>query len=311
MVAANQVSGGSLRLRVRRIARRKSLRITIRALLVNFWAINRRVFTPADSTIRFSQRRRPTIAAGDDVVLFERERDGVVFDATGTVKEAASTSVAENQLAFTAVVTPISRLDPPRLLLDFTYSLIKVYRYNRPARHFTGKYVSLTSADYKAIDAAHIFWARTAFGTYLNALPGAAVTQFIQSVAETDPDLLVGRSSYGALWVYLYTFIKERYLGAHQLTAAIAEMAERLEVEGHTFAYDQIRLGEDDVEVTDGIQEQGRRLAAFAASLERSTDDERDIFAAMNSRITANDQTETTFEAQFRGTRWPTQMIRL
>lgn len=276
------------------------------------WAIDAEIYDARLSTVRLEQSQQPGLKDRDQVILFEREEDEVFFASTAYIDGASTTPIANEKFHFKAELVRFTELTPRRKLSDFTYSLEKVYRYLEPWVHFKRNYVSLTTSDFNTLVDARIFWARTAFGTYLNGLPDAAVADFVRYVSMVEPRLLVDQQTFSALWTQLRDFVAGEYLGAYQLTNAISEMIEKLSVTGVSIDFNEIRVGHEENKIGDFLAGQHRRLLDFAVSIlpTRTSDGvTEDLFETLGERIRSNSATEASFEYLFRGTRWPTRVI--
>jgi hypothetical protein len=276
-----------------------------------FWAVNSRIYDASASTLQITQRRRPSIRQGDRILLFSHRREEVRFFAECVVEAATATETDGDQVVFDAHLGPAGELEPERRLSDFTYSLLKVFRYADPSRHFNHSYARLGVDDYTTLREANIFWARTAFGTYLNALPEVVLPEFVRLVVDVQPGLLVSGAQYSHLWKHLRGFIVRQYLGAYDLMQAIAKTTESLDVSGDDFSYGQIGLRDDDSASTDLIEVQERRLAEFVAPSQNTGKKTEKLFDTLDDRISTNEQSEAEFEKLFKGTRWPTQTIQI
>ena len=278
---------------------------------MNSWAVKTDLFDVATGTIAMEGKRRPGIRDGDNIILFERQSDSeVLFKVFGIARNATSKTIRDGIISFRAELTDKTELAPDRNLSDFTYSLLKVYLYATPGRHFRNRYTSLQSADFNTLVQARIFWARTAFGVFIGQLPEETLEEFVRYVAEVDARALVERSPFNDLWSNLKAFLTGQFIGAHELLDSIAESVEGLEARNVDIRFSEIRLGDDEEGGSvDLLSDQHRKLASFVTSLAPRNSGPGGLFPEIDGRIEENATTESAFEDLFGGTSWPTPKI--
>lgn len=274
---------------------------------MNAWAIKSQCFRPATGTILIEGRRRPGIVTSDHVILCELRSDAeVVFTAFGVVAQAEVTEDGRDMFVLTATLLDMVQLEPVRSLSDFAYSLQKIYIYELPGRHFLHQYASLGQADLVTLVKGNVFWARTAFGMFVNQLPEETLAEFVRFAAEAEPRTLIDRSDWASLWKLLQRYIAQEYVSAQQLLESISGHVAQLERAGVNIQFTDLRVGEGgNQESPDLLSIQHERLTTFVDSLNPQNERAESLFEAINKRIAANADVQAEFETAFRGTPWP------
>jgi hypothetical protein len=273
---------------------------------MNYWAVDGSSTMGETPSILIQQKNKPAITEGDEVVIFRRDREGVFFTANGIAADVRI-DVVNGSIAFSFVVANLKLLEPARRLFDFAYSLVKIYRYLQPWRHFQRRYVSLVREDFRTLVDARIFWSRTAFGMFVNHLPEAALARFVQSVAIDSPRTLVDQRTFDALWNFLRQFIVGQYLGAHALTDAISNLAMTFTGIGGNFDFENVTLGNGEGEPPDSLALQHRRLSVFFQSTLPAPPESKGLLDLLDQRIADTVGDAADFEKLFRGIPWPMQ----
>ncbi len=271
------------------------------------WAIH--AAGVSNGTITNQEGRIPNLREGDRVLFFKRADGDVVFVRQGMVGQVSSSTNKETgrDEVVQAVLADGDLLEPARVLSDFTYSLERVKKFDRPQFHFRNRIIKLTDNDCTTLVLGRIFWSRTGFGFFINSLPVERLLVFVQRVANIDAGVLLRRADYSVLWPLLRDSMLAEYVDAHFLVNEIAQLAERLRDTGVN--YEQLRIG------IAGTNMSGHDLAAFyesVSAIENSdesrvlSDEDTALFARIDGRIERSSGTERIFENIFRATPWPT-----
>lgn len=275
-----------------------------------YWAIDSELLAATASLVRISQKKAPQIESGDQFILFSRAGPVVKFESVTTVSNASSDATKNDQSQLEVRVDTLDEFSEPRDLNVFAYSLEKVHRFSEPFRHFQRKYVSLSKHDFLTLTKPRVFWARTAFGTYLNSLPEPAVAAFIGTIGANAPEILVNAPPFSTLWRHLREFLDSRYVRASVLLDSIEVEATSKAVINAGILFDDVELGTDDSNQIDSIALQQRRANSFARTITRGDSGTENLLDDIDEKIRSNQQDEGQFETLFKGTEWPTQMTR-
>lgn len=275
---------------------------------MRFWAIDNSHV--GNLSIELVSRRKVWIGELDKIVFFERMYDDLVFLGQGVVTSVTSEPKDETTFVFKARLEKQEFFEEERHLEDFSFSLEKIYRFTKPLVHFRRPYVGLSQYDYSTIVDAKIYWARTAFGLFINQLPRGHIVRFMRNLAESDPDILLQRSGYLRAWKSLRSFIEEEFVTAAQILRAIREQVEEYNEETET-TIDYSSLGfstDEEIDIADSLGNQERLLSQFVELL-RPEDAETNLLVEIDRRLEEELNNNETFEAIFRDKPWPIQMI--
>lgn len=282
------------------------------------WAVE---FSELEASVITNTRGRlPSLQEGDDVLFFERTNDDLIFFGVSAVETVKTEIVEEGrEFVIAASFVDATELDPSRLLSDFTYSLKKVYRYLEPTIHFRQRVIKLLGEDFNSIVRGEIFWARSAFGNFVNCLPADRLLAFIQLVSQNVPDLLLETPIFARLWPMLRDWIRDEYVDAYFYAFGIAELATDLRDTGVDFR--DLRIGIHETSMSASLWQMEKNLSEFYSSVFGAFDEgsiqkvetgSTGLWEDLDQRIAENIQVETQFQSRFSRIPWPiTQQIRL
>jgi len=275
-----------------------------------YWAVGATTLIDKQFTITKS-RGFAQIHKGDDVIFFDKHPRGVNFTSYSNVVSVRQDRKSESENAEFYTIARISEITPienPLSASDLAYSLERVYRYNKPYRHFYRQYVSLSRVDYETIISGLIFWSRTAFGIFINELQREQLNRFIQELAQINPELLLPAPDYSRVWQVLNDFIQEEFLGAASLLKEIHSLVDTLGTEFNLgLEYTELGLSTDDYGEADLLHKQEEVLSKFISSLKF---EKQDILQELTINIEKS-ETELRFQKIFGGTPWPLHEIRI
>jgi len=95
------------------------------------------------------------------------------------------------------------------LLSELQYSLLRVYNYKKPYKHFAFSYVYLDETDYNTIVEGRLFISRTAFGKLINSLPPLHIQNFILTLINSQGIHFFNNRDYIGALKDLKTYIVE------------------------------------------------------------------------------------------------------
>lgn len=273
------------------------------------WAVDKSTLIDKQFTITkslgFAQ-----IHKGDDVIFFHRYSGEVEFISHSNVVSVRQDRESESENAEYYTIARILEnipIENPLSASDLAYSLEKVYRYNKPYRHFSRQYISLSRGDYETIISGLIFWSRTAFGIFINELHKEQLNRFIQELAHINPGYLLPAPDYYSVWQVLKDFIQEEFVGAASLLKEIHNLVDKLGAEFNLgLEYTKLGLSSDDYGESDLLHKQEEILSKFISSLKF---EKRDILQELTTNIEQS-KTELRFQEIFGGTPWPLHEIR-
>ncbi|MBN1367030.1 MAG: hypothetical protein JW967_03800 [Dehalococcoidales bacterium] len=277
---------------------------------MSYWAVDIRNLAGKEFVITKSHRYA-NISKHDRVVFFSREHSKVEFVSYAdviTVDHQTRGKYEEEERYYTiAGISGSNSLENPLSAEDLAYSLEKVYRYKMPFRHFCRQYVWLSKPDFETITHGWIYWARTAFGIFINALQTDQINRFIQEVAQTNPEILISYPNYGPAWVALREFIQNEFVNTAELFRAIHNDVDVLKNKFSVdIEFEKIGLSTDDNTKSDLLNDQEAFLSHFVSSLNL---EKENIFDILSRNITQS-ETESRFEKIFGGTSWLLHAIR-
>ena len=176
---------------------------------MSFWAIEDSLIDE-NRYIELISSRRVHIRDGDKLILFKRRYDDVIFTGYGEITSSELiVKEVEGGFIFRAHLNKTEAFKEVRYLEDFNFSLEKIYRFADPKVHFRRNYTRLSAYDYNTVIKANIFWARTAFGLFINELQRELLVRFLGNIAESNPDILLQRGDYITAWKLLRAFIED------------------------------------------------------------------------------------------------------
>lgn len=277
-----------------------------------YWGVNARERT--EHSFFVSSRRGISIRKGDELVLTSEHHEGLVFSGTARVeavrelKEAPSADEVPRR-KYEVTFDAIQPLKTTAALDFLRYSLGRVTNFDRPGVHFRRNYVRLSAFDFATIKTGRIFWARTAFGTILNALP-QEVQRALQIQLLSDGAIAPGGElNYRLALSVLEQFLDVNYFKVGELLRAIqTELSGLRATQGGSSLPQQIYLSDDGDEGRDSVIDQA---ATFKRLLQEFyPDGEESLLAEIRSQAERQSTVELEFEKNFRGTRWPLQKKR-
>ena len=276
---------------------------------MRFWALNLKYFKRDDSSILLESARKVWISEGDKLIFFTRANKGIVFQSSATVSSTSLEDLGEVGFRFKGMLSNLRLFREDRHLEDFSFSLQKIYRYQKPMLHFKRPYIELSENDFKTLVKAKIYWARTGFGQFINQLPHLHLVRFMRELAESEPDILLQRSGYSNAWKALRRFIEEQYVSAALVFKAIRSQFEKLnQLPEFNFEYSDVSLSSDEDIQPDSVELQEQLFSELSAMLVME-DAQIDVLHEIDRRVKDEHISEEIFEKIFAGTTWPIQMI--
>ena len=277
---------------------------------MGYWGLDEALLNHHDLTVMIESRRRVSIAENDQAIFFKRAFSNIEFISYGRVSSIVIQDLESGIFRFKAAIDGVSIFDHARSLEDFAYSLLKVYRYAVPTRHFRRSYLRLEESDFNALVNAQIFWSRTAFGSFINQLPRMMQMRFMVKLAELQPRVLIERAGYNLIWQVLRDFIKEEYVAAARIFIEIRRQVEELETsqEGK-LRFEELFFSSDDPD--DRPNSISKQEGLFTKFFEALTAEEEPIslLEQLDAKVEHEESTEQEFEKTFRGKPWPVQMM--
>ena len=277
---------------------------------MSYWAFDDYYLDTEASVIALMSGRKVWINVDDHIVFFHREYSDLVFNSSASVKNVALEDMGESGYKFIAKIRNIESFEENRYLGDFSYSLERIYRYKNPLLHFRRPYIRFTENDFRTINEARIYWARTAFGHFMNHLPQEHIVRFMRKLSESAPAVLLQQSDYKRAWKALHKFIEEEYVSAANLFKVIKGQVERAnDIFDIGLNYSTLGFSTDDEnEPPDFIQKQERLFSKFTDLL-YFEEAQLDLLHEIDKRVEEAESIDETFDEIFRGTAWPIQMI--
>ena len=274
------------------------------------WAIDVRYFDANSKAFRITSKRAISIQPGHVVVAFSRNGGGVTFMWHGAITSRTPEKEEEEAEAIEYVlgVSGVHEFDDgPRDLVDFAFSLVKVYRYEEPWRHFNRSYVSIDTFDFETILKGWVFYARTAFGTFANALPTEKLFEYLQLAAEEQPARVVRGGDMASAWRLLREFIQDEYVAPAAIFRESASILRELAVEVEDAALTEQFGVSGENQRTDTIVAQSERFDSFVESLDEDSD--VPLLQQFDRAMDEDHHTEDRFEKRFAEIQWPLNVI--
>ena len=282
------------------------------------WAINLNNVGRENALVANDQLKLPrTIEEGERVLLFQTSGEDIVFQQSTAVEFIKTESNSEGAELVSAIqLSAPTDLQAPSYLSALTFSLELISRFDSPSRHFRRPIRKISNNDFATIESQTIFWARSAFGFHVNALPADRFIAFVQLVALNAPSLLIDSPNFLRLWPLLRDWIQEEYVDAASYALAVRETVERISEGGTPVPFDQIRVSTSDVEgaMSGSLSRLVSNLDSFYLSTEivasnlRPIADARiaeSVYDEIDNMIAENRSSEDQFEKAFTGKKWP------
>lgn len=249
------------------------------------------------------------LTSGDRVVCFRRGSAGkILFEEFGEVQSISTTALDDGRKRFSVVLTNVQPLNQLTSLEDFSYSLLKVYRFAEPERHFRRRYVYLEQEDFETLEKGRVFWSRTAFALYASRLPVEWLNEFSFEVGRAHPSFIMHPATmrFQDLWILLEEFISSRMFQLRDLTDSVVSAMEAVVERGTEIPIKEISIGGSDGQFLGRIFDKRDQASTFIGG--ESTTDESGfavIQRELSTEIVENLEQEKEFEIIFRGTQWP------
>jgi len=273
---------------------------------MNYWAVDDANISPPNDLTIFSNRV-VNMRHGDEVVLFKRVGDNdIEFHTRAIIEESQVGRYEEDKQKYVAHLSNLRVLTDSSLLSELTYSLQKIYNFRQPRRHFLRKYLSLSQYDFDSITSGSIYWARTAFGIYINMLGRQQLEHFIQETAASSPEVFIHQWDFGLAWKVLRQFIEVQYIAAAELLRFVHARADQISGSDiPNLNYMELGVSTEDGE-NDSLYEQEVLLSKFLAA---TRPEEGDLLERLSHRIAEESASQEAFQEAFRYTSWPLQTI--
>jgi len=283
------------------------------------WAINVESVGRENSLVTNDQfKLQKTIKQNERVLLFKKRGDEVAFLQTTTVEFTKTEPNSDGSEELVAIqLSPPADLPSSSSLSALTFSLQLISRFDSPSRHFKKPIRKISDNDFDTLEKQSVFWARSAFGFYVNALSTDRFIEFVQFVESSTPGLLIETPKFLSLWPLLRDWIQDEYFDAVHYATAIRETVSRISDAGTPVPFNLIR-----VSLSDEEQASSGSLSRLVSNLEsfylstaiaqpnvRNTIDEpkttESVYDEIDNMITENLSSEQLFEEAFAGKKWP------
>lgn len=264
----------------------------------------------AGNTLTIKAAREVGLSPGDAIVVLSWDGDSLSFAwHAEIVDRLGSVKLDDAQKSFRFEIGEPRRIENPLSVLDLGFSLLKVYRHQRPDVHFRRPYTRILPVDFESIVKGRVFWARTALGVFVSQLPRSAIDSFIRDLAAKNPRMLV-KTSYRDLWNAFRKIVIGELLSAHTLLQGIKESCDTDSIiQGATGAdFNNLKLYDSDVVRSDVRQDgdslapQFQRLARLKAALGQQ-EAEMALLDDIEAAIHESDW-EERFEKVFENQQW-------
>ncbi len=266
------------------------------------WAFNVRSFVDSKDAFILQTRRRVAVKLDDDVVAFKRLSNDVTFLWSATVVSVDSVDSVDETFATTRetriVVRRDERIEQPMELDEYAFSLLKVYRFSHPARHFLQLYTRLPDFDLETLIRGQVFWARTAIGMFASALPRERLLDVRNLIARALPDARPS-TELSVAWRVIRDFIEHEYIDVVPLFDEIRDGLRK--IESVQAFVNELGIVDDEASRPDLLL---RQSALFAELATAWTYDDRSLAISLERRIGQQGDDQTRFEQEFKGQVW-------
>jgi hypothetical protein len=271
---------------------------------MSYWAINGDYYRKESGNVVLLTARKVSISKDDQAIIYKRDERDLTFIGFSRIAEVKHDKGVGSQFQFTLALDGLKPLKHELSVYDLVFSLKKIYRYENPLRHFRRQYVSLSKADYETILKGRIFWSRTAFGLFANAM---TKNHYVQFIGESVPSLLYINDKTNRFvegWSKIKEFILSHFVEASYLLTDIKGIAESLEKKSKVgLAYSTLQLSDDETGAIDSIKNQEEILSNFVHSLSLPKFGSQ-LFSALDEQIMSSLDVEKEFEDIFEGESW-------
>lgn len=199
---------------------------------------------------RFRRGSGPSVRAEQEVALYERRYDSVMFWAIGEIRACREVGEDERfddapeifwrdsfappsiedeveRVLYVADVEITDHFHEPRDLDDLRYSLTKIRRFDQPELHFRRSYTSLSSRDLAVIRNGLVDWPRTAVGLLAAELPFQDRLEITTHVLSAGVEL-----SHRELAARIVDYVARVYAPLSELIVAASDNAAQFETWG-------------------------------------------------------------------------------
>lgn len=192
--------------------------------------------------IRIYSSRNIHITARDKLVLMKRLGYDFIFTHSCTVQsvDMEESDRIELGLSYYFNLRKTQKFTRLVRLSDLSYSLLKIYRNDRPELHFRYPYGHLNVHDHTTIIENQIFYARTAFLMFYRAMPVQLRLEFDGALLEAQQPGDVGGLDYQRRWKHLQEFLDNRVLKIGGVLTQLEDLWRAMEDTGAPPLTDQI-----------------------------------------------------------------------
>ncbi len=142
-----------------------------------------------NKTINFETRTKFKGKIGDGIVFLSIQSGDLSFTYYGIIDSLEFEKIDE-KLYINKVFLKIYEIyEEDNLLENYTYSIKRITNFERPEVNFKVQLGTLQKVEFDGIINGEFFYARTAFGKYVNALPGDHQLAFVKYFIEIAPEI--------------------------------------------------------------------------------------------------------------------------
>jgi hypothetical protein len=167
--------------------------------------------TPTIDQIVITGGKRFSGKAGERIILLSSRNKKWLFTHTGTILNIEERK-SNFQDKFDSIINyrVNATLSPPNNLEDFSYSLLRIKRFDDPIQHFSRlQYAKISEIEFEAIANGEIFIARTVFGKLINSLHLEHRRNFLRILLSNKPVIIFENVDYVNLYYELKNYLEE------------------------------------------------------------------------------------------------------
>jgi hypothetical protein len=196
-------------------------------MATNFFAIHSNLVLPGLIVRHEIGPRQPRFNESDELILFERAEQSVLFIGRTSVLQAETLDREAVQSVSFKQITPF---EEERELTALAGSLERVYRFLHPERHFRRKIVRLPEQDFQTIVHNKIDVHRSIFRYLFSALPIELRADFVRRHIDLYPLTHKGEvKGYAELCPRLIEYYREYVSGSFNLIHLAVQQFHKLQ----------------------------------------------------------------------------------
>lgn len=181
-----------------------------------------------DQKITFTQKRKFSGEIGENIIILDYKKNTWVFTKYYEISGIDQEKLDESTNRITIGLKLKNIFEDPKLVEDYSYSLLRVTNFKNPQNHFNRRYSRIEDVEFEAIVNDRIYTKRTILGTIFNSMHKDHQKSFILYLAEKDSNILIEKPNVNKALDYLYEYLEQSVIDPIYYIKEIAEIYENI-----------------------------------------------------------------------------------